>query len=208
MSVISKLATTLAIKDDAPNQQLAEEITAKAETGAVKELVSLLSHKDKGIQSDCIKTLYEIGIRKPGLIAPYIKVFLDLLQGKNNRLQWGAMHALAAITSEKPVEVYNALPQIAAAAEQGSVITRDHYVAILLKLMAYPMYTNDSFHLFNEVLQNSPTNQLPMYAENALPVVPKQHREKFSLTLQSRLEQFDKESKRKRVEKVIKKLGT
>jgi hypothetical protein len=208
MSIIPKLATSLGRKDEVPNQELAEQIAAKGNTEAVKELVEHLTNKDKGIQSDCIKTLYEIGVRKPALIAPYIKDFLQLLEGKNNRLQWGAMHALDAIASEVPAEIYKVLPRIAAGADKGSVITRDHYVGILVKLMSLSRYADDAFQLLNEVLQTSPTNQLPMYAENAVGAVPKQHKARFSQTLQSRLAEVEKESKRKRVEKIIKKLGS
>jgi hypothetical protein len=207
MSILNKLATALDRRDEVPNQELAAQIVAGNDKAAIHELIDNLSNKDKGIQSDCIKVLYEAGAEKPALIAPYTKVFLKLLDSKNNRLQWGAMHALNAIASAKPDDIYEALPQIASGADKGSVIARDHYVAILIKLMAIPKYADDTFQLLNEVLQTSPTNQLPMYAENAMAAIPKQHKATFSQTLQSRLSDFDKESKRKRVEKVLKKIA-
>jgi len=69
MSVLSKLATALNRKDEIPNVALAEEIVRKNDAGAVSQLVANLSNRDKNIQSDCIKVLYEIGQRDPKLIA-------------------------------------------------------------------------------------------------------------------------------------------
>ena len=44
-----------------------------------------------------------------------------------------------------------------------------------------------------------------MYAELALPIITDPNKKKFSEILQSRLNEVEKESKRKRLEKVIKK---
>jgi hypothetical protein len=116
------------------------------------------------------------------------------------------MTALHTITSEKPEAVYNVLPTIIAVAEKGSVITNDHCVGILIKLAAIKKYADDAFALLLERLKISPTNQLPMYAENALPVVNEANKSVFIKTLTARLDEIEKETKRARVEKVIKKL--
>jgi len=64
-------------------------------------------------------------------------------------------------------------------AEKGSVITKDHYVAILVKLGKIKEYTDDVLVLLNEQILNSPVNQLPTYAENALPIIDEQHKALF-----------------------------
>ena len=79
--------------------------------------------------------LYEIGYRKPHLIADHSRHFLRLLESKDNRLQWGAMTALGCIAREKPAEIFDSLGRIIEAAEKGSVITRDHCVKILVSLI-------------------------------------------------------------------------
>jgi hypothetical protein len=56
-------------------------------------------------------------------------------------------------------------------------------------------------------LQSCPTNQLPMYAENAIPVITEKNNLLLIKTLTSRLDEIEMESKRKRVEKVIKKVS-
>lgn len=206
MSVINKLASSLGRRDEVANQELAAEIAGSNDKKAVQELVDNLNNKSKDIQSDCIKVLYEIGSLKPELIATFVNNFIDLLGNKNNRLQWGAMTALNFITNEKPDAVYNALTTIIAVADKGSVITNDHCVGILIKLAAVKKYADDAFQLLLERLKICPTNQLPMYAENALPVINENRKAEFIKTLSARLPEIEKETKRARVQKVIKKL--
>jgi hypothetical protein len=206
MTIIEKLATSLGRRDEIPNQELARDITEREDKTAVKELAENLSHKSKDIQNDCIKVLYEIGAAKPKLIAPYLKDFLVLLTSKNNRLQWGAMTALGCIVKEKPAEIFAALGKILDAADKGSVITRDHCVHILIAFTAEKKYRDKTFPLLLEQLMTCPTNQLPMYAENAAPVIDPDLKDRFVKVLSGRLGGIEKESKRKRVEKVIKKV--
>jgi hypothetical protein len=90
MTVLDKLASSLGRRDEEPNKQLAEEIAATDNKGAVKELIEHLHGKKKDIQSDCIKVVYEIGERKPALIAPYLKEFIGLLQHKEQPVAMGS----------------------------------------------------------------------------------------------------------------------
>ncbi|MFF2885529.1 hypothetical protein [Paenibacillus sp. NPDC057967] len=205
MTIIDKLATVLHRKDEGPNQELARDIAEREDCEAVKELIANLSNKDKNIQSDCMKVLYEIGYLKPALIAEYSKEFLTLLDHRNNRLVWGAMTALDAITLENPEVIYASLEKIVDSTDKGSVITKDHGVNILIKLCSVESYANHAFTLLIEQLKRCPTNQLPMYAENAVSIVNDQNKALFIKTLFSRLGDIEKDTKRKRVEKVIKK---
>jgi hypothetical protein len=207
MSVIPKLATSLDRRDEIPNQELAEEIVRSEDKTAVGELVENLKNKNKGIRYDCIKALYEVGYRKPQLIAGYLRDFLPLLQNKDNRLQWGAMTALGCIVKEKPADIFASLGQVIEAAEKGSVITRDHCVKILVSLSELDKYADKTFPLLLEQIMKSPANQFPMYAENALPAVTVQNKDRFIHALTGRIEDIERESGRKRIEKVIRKAG-
>jgi hypothetical protein len=207
MTIIDQLASSLDRRDEVPNQGLAKKIISTSDKKAVKELIDNLDNKNKNIQSDCIKVLYEIGEKKPSLISEYAKNFIALLNHKNNRLQWGAMTALDSITLENPKMIYSSFARIVSASDNGSVITKDHTVNILIKLSSLKQYADDAFSLLIELLLTCPTNQLPMYAENAIPVVCKKNKKLFIKTLNSRLDEIEKETKRKRVEKVIKKLN-
>ncbi len=206
MSIIDKLATSLSRRDEVPNQELAAAIAAKNDKKAVAELVENLANKNKAIRYDCIKVLYEVGYVKPKLLAEHYLAFLAELESKDNRMQWGAMTALGTIVPEKPDEIFGALGKVIDIADRGSVITRDHCVNILIKLTSLAKFADETFPLLNEQLLSAPTNQLPMYAENAAPVISEKYKDKFVKTLTARLGDIEKESKRKRVEKVIKKL--
>ncbi|HKP37675.1 MAG TPA: hypothetical protein VJT71_12535 [Pyrinomonadaceae bacterium] len=206
MTILNQLATALNRRDEVPNQELAERIVESRDKGAVRELVENLNHKDKNIQSDCIKVLYEIGERRPELIGAHAKEFGQLLDSKNNRLVWGAMTALDSIAALEPKAVRAMLPKILAIADAGSVISRDHAVGILAKLAALKPYTDVCAPLLIEQLTKSPNNQLPMYAEKALPVIAGKHEENFRRVLAKRIDGLEKESQKKRLLQVLKKL--
>jgi hypothetical protein len=206
MTIISKLATSLQRRDEMPNKALAAQIAEKNNSKAVAELVENLHNKSKDIQNDCIKVLYEIGAIKPALISAYATDIIGMLDTSNNRMQWGAMTALDMITLEEPKSIYAALPKIIETANNGSIITKDHGVNILIKLCSVKQYADAAFPLLMEQILNSPVNQLPMYAERSIPVITESNKDKFIKALTSRLEDIEKESKKSRVEKVIKKI--
>ena len=207
MTVLAKLASALNRKDEVPNQDLAKQLVHKTDKKGIQELVDNLNNKKKDIQSDCIKVLYEIGERKPQLIAAYVKEFIALLDSKNNRLQWGAMTAISSITLETPKIVNAALPKILSISNKSSVITTDNTVNILIKLSSIKRYKETAFPLLIKELLKSPTNQLPMYAERTMPLINEKNKRLFVKTLSSRLADIEKDTKRKRVEKVIKKFS-
>lgn len=207
MSIIPKLSFSLNRRDEVPNQQLAAEIVKRRDKAAVTELVENLANKTKGIRYDCIKVLYEVGYVEPKLIASHGKAFLDLLTSKDNRLQWGAMYALGCVVKEKPSDIFAALPKIIDAADRGSVITRDGCVRILITLCESAKYADIAFSHLLKQLASCPTNQLPMYAEEAMPIINAVNKDRFVKVISSRLGEIEKDSKRKRVEKVIKQLS-
>ncbi|UIR57718.1 hypothetical protein LZQ00_07820 [Sphingobacterium sp. SRCM116780] len=205
MNVIDHLATTLGRRDELPNQDLAKQIVSEQDAQAIQDLIALLKGKNKNIQQDSIKVLYEIGAVSPDLIAPFHLDFISLLSSTNNRMQWGAMTALDTILLLKHDVIYPVLPQLITVAEQGSVITMDKCISILIKYLSLQKY-DQVFHLLNEQLLKCPTNQLPMYAEQAFLFIPKEYQAEFVNSLTSRLDTIEKESKKARVRKVIKKL--
>lgn len=207
MSVIPKLSSSLGIKGEKPNVELAQKIAGDGDKKAVEELIEALKKSKKSIQQDAIKVLYEIGALAPALIAPYAHVFVDQLYGKNNRLQWGGMTALHCLAKETPDAIFSKLSDIMKAADSGSVITRDQAVNILIVLARTDTYRNDALTYILEQFESCPTNQLPMYAERAYDIIGAECKEAAANILTARLDEIEKESKRKRVEKVIKKLN-
>ncbi len=81
------------------------------------------------------------------------------------------MTALDTITLENPKKVHSALSKIIETADKGSVISKDHGVRMLTKLASTREYGDKAFTLLIEQLKSCPTNQLPMHAEKALPII-------------------------------------
>jgi hypothetical protein len=50
-------------------------LAAKKNKAGIKEIAENLWNKDKNIQADCIKVLYEVGVIEPDLIADYAEDF-------------------------------------------------------------------------------------------------------------------------------------
>ena len=207
MSVLEELATTLGRRDEVPNQELARRIVRQRNAADVRDLVENLDHKDRGIQNDCIKTLYEIGAVNPELVAKYYKEFGKLLDSKNRRLVWGAMMALDTIALKQSKRVHGMLSKILEVADNsGSVIARDHAVGILSKLATLRPYRRDCVALLIEQLMRCPDNQFAMYVELSAPVVDADSRKRFRQVIETRMQQLERESQKKRVAKALKKL--
>lgn len=207
MSVIALLATSLGRNDEQANITLAEAIVEHKNTAGIRELVDLLNSKDKPLKSDALKTLYEVGARAPVMIAPFLAQFKNLLTSPDNRMVWGAMCAIDAITSVKPEAVYVLLPQIMAAVDKGSVITRDHAVKALVKLASEERFAKTAHPLLLEQLRTCPPNQLPMYAELVATVSKGPVAKETTDILSHRLDALPTPAKRRRVEKVLKQLA-
>lgn len=206
MSILQLLSGSIGKKDKEQNKKLAKEIAIQEDTKAIHELVENLNNKDKIIQSDCIDTLYEIGYCKPELIADYYKEFLKLLESKNNRLVWGGMIALSTITDLKHKEIFETLDKIITVTDKGSVITIDNGVKILIKLTKHPECFNTTNPLLMEQLMKCPIKQLPMYSERALECIADRNKMEFVQLLENRFPECEKDSQKKRLKKIIKRM--
>jgi hypothetical protein len=207
MTVIGLLATSLNRRDDRANKALALEIISGSHSDWIKELADNLKNKDKNIQGDCIKVLYETGLNgAPQLIAPYLREFGELLSSKNNRMVWGAMIAIDMITEVDPDGVNELLPSILKTMEKGSVITIDHGVGILAKLSAVRKFEKKTLPLLIDQLVNCPIKQLPMYAGKSVVAVNQANKDQFIEIIGSRISGAEKGSQKSRLEKLIKSL--
>src|SRR5690606_20810527 len=89
MGVRERLAGALDRRDEAPNIALAEEIAASGDSGQLAELAELVRNGAPRQRTDAMKVFYEIGRRRPDLIAPQCPVFLEALQAGSKRELWG-----------------------------------------------------------------------------------------------------------------------
>ena len=205
--LISQLASSQNRRDEVPNQLLAKKIVESSNKVAIASLMELLTSGTIKIKKDCIKVVYEIGKQQPSLIAEHAGDFIALLDTKDNRLQWGAMTAIDCITMLRPDFIFENLVKIIETAERGSVITKDHAIEIMVKLGKFDKYNNMVVPILIELLANSPINQFPKYAERIFSVINDSSKIRFQGVLTEMLGELDTDSKRKRVNKILKKMS-
>jgi len=91
--------------------------------------------------------------------------------------------------------------------DTGSVITRDHGIYILCSVSSLKKHHDDCMELLLEQIEKAPVNQTPMYAEKMAEVISDKYVSKLNKVLIARKDVMEIPSKKKRIEKVMKKLG-
>jgi hypothetical protein len=206
MAVFEKLASVQGIKSDVPNQELAKSLVADKDDTAIQELVEYLCHKEKRIQSDCIKVLYEIGYLKPTLIAEYVETFLTLLTSRNNRLVWGAMIALSTIAELRANEIFTSREFVMKVIKEGSVITADAGIKTLSGVAASDSaYNAELFPYLVEQLRYCRPKSVAQYAESLFLAVTEDNVQQYLDVLNVR-KGILKPAQLKRIEKLEKRL--
>ena len=166
MYILERLACKSGRDDETPNIELAEELCRSNDAEGVREIVDGFTGSDRSVANDCIKVLYEIGERKPELIIGYVDEFISRLRSDNNRLAWGSMTALAKIVDQAPKQIYMKLSMVAAAYEDGSVITVDNSVSVFAGLCkADKLYAGEILPLLIKHLQKCRPKTVPQHAE-------------------------------------------
>ncbi len=169
----------------------------------VIQWIAGLESSSRSTRGESIQLLYRTGEHFPELLADHIEVFRKLLTHTDNRMIWGGMSALDRVCAVRAAAIFQILPDILDAAGKGSVITRDNAVSILTRLARHAGYTETALPLLLEQMRNCPTNQLAMYAENAREIITKNYLQEFRQLLQLRLAHVDRDTMKRRIEKVI-----
>ncbi len=204
MTVLDRLAHSLGRRDEVPNEELARDLAAKKDKEGIREIAENLWNKDKNIQADCIKVLYEVGAIEPKLIADYTEEFVKLLRSKNNRLVWGGMTALAEVAKANPAAVFKNINEIKKAKETGSVITVDNAISTLAyTASANEQYNKAIFPYLLKHLAGCRPKEVPQHSEKTLPAVNSSNKKEFLKILEKRMEDLSG-SGFARVRKVIK----
>ena len=118
--MIELLACRLGRYDEVPNIELAEKLCAGMDEAGIREIAGGLKSKEQAVANDCIKVLYEIGQRKPELVAELADDFIDGLGDRNNRIVWGSMTALVCIAPVRPEPLVRRLPEIVAPTKKAA----------------------------------------------------------------------------------------
>jgi hypothetical protein len=173
----------------------------------VRAAIARLGDAEPKVQGGCIKLLYEIGYRKPGLISAYASNFLELLKSRNNRLVWGGMTALSTIASLEPGTLFDHREEILASVRTGSVITQDRGILTLsLVAAADPEYRKALLKPLLGFLRGCRGNDVAKFAESIWPAVDASFSRDYSRVLESRLDELATAA-RKRVEKLLRSLS-
>jgi hypothetical protein len=187
MSALERIAHYQNRRDEAPNQELAQELAASRDVAGIREIATHLSDKNKNVRSDCLKVLYEIGYLAPELVADYAGEFLKLLGSKDNRMVWGAMIGLGTIAALRPREIGAQIEDVIAAVEKGSVITVVWGVKVLAQVAARePRLRARVWPVLIKILQTTIPRDVPTHAQSMLVALNDDNRAEFSALLESR----------------------
>jgi hypothetical protein len=204
--MLELLACRLGRNDEAPNIELAQKLCDSADKKGVQEIVEGLKSDEQAVANDCIKVLYEIGQRKPELIADFADDFITALSGKNNRVAWGSMTALTYIAPLKSEGIFNRLHEIITAYRKGSVITVDNSISVFAQLCkANNNYQTKIFPILLEHLANCRAKEIPQHAERMAVCINSGNKEAFIATLDARESELS-ESQNSRILKLKKSL--
>jgi hypothetical protein len=203
MAVLDRIAFCQGRRDEAPNQELARDLAATGNIEGIREIAANLWNRDRNVQSDCLKVLYEIGYVAPELIADYVGDFLKLLRSTNNRLIWGSMIALATISQTRASDIWARMDDVLRAVEGGSVITVVWGVKTIAGVASVSKaYRDELFPFLVGQLQSCIPRDLPMHAESALPAVDASNKAEFLSVLNARRDELTP-SQASRLRKVI-----
>ncbi|MGE5628933.1 MAG: hypothetical protein ACM3X7_12645 [Solirubrobacterales bacterium] len=207
MSIINRLASNQGRNNNVLNQELAKDLADTNNKEGIAEVAAGLWYKDKTIQSDCIKVMYEVGYIKPELISEYVLEFLNLLKSKNNRMVWGGMIALSNISELKYEEIYKNIDIVYSCLNSGSVITIDNALKVLAIISSKnPEYNKEIFPHLIEHLKNCRPKEIPQHAESILTAVNDFNKKVFIQALKER-ENLLTPAQLKRVRKIYRILG-
>ena len=204
MSALDRIAHFQNRRDEVPDQALARDLASKKDRAGIREIAENLWNKDKGIQADCIKVLYEIGYIDPALVANYVEDFIKLLKSRNDRLVWGGMIALGKVADLKADVIFAHLAEIVKVMDTGSVITVDNGVHTLaLAASKGGKYNKAIFPYLLDHLKTCRPKEVPQHAEKTLPaVINLSSKKELVAVLEKRMEDLSG-SGLSRVKKVI-----
>ena len=190
MKTIERIAYFQNVQNDNPNVELAKELASTGDKEAIKEIAEGLYHKNKRVQSNCLKVLYEIAYREPVLVTKYSNDFLSLLDSKNNRMVWGSMIALDAMGEINPLPILLNIEKIMTAIDKGSVITKLRGLSAMAKALYVDKTYNQKYfkYLLNHAMTCRPSEVAPIL-ESIFPTIDtRENSDAFSWVMDKRLE--------------------
>lgn len=130
MNILTQLSSQMHDRTEASNRKVV--IQCIDHPILLDEIANGIISDSPELVGDCAEVFTEVSQDHPELVALYGSLLTNLIDHKNTRVRWEAVHALAHITLCIPEVIRPILPQIAQLIERdASVIVRDHAVDIL-----------------------------------------------------------------------------
>jgi len=186
VSALDRLASALGRRDEIPNIELAQSLVAARDEEGVQELVDALGRGPAPVAADAIKVLYEAGAIDPSLIAPYAAEFAALLRSRNNRMVWGAVSALHAMSLGAPDAVTPHLRALMQAVARGSVITADRGIGAIAN---GALGDNAAIDFVLDHLRTCGAKYVPLRGEYSFGAVTAANADRFADVLGGRLDE-------------------
>lgn len=127
MSIIFQLSSQRKEKSEQGNRFVSALIQQNPEF--LSEIINCLNSENYALLGDCVEVCTMLSEGDPALIAPYSDKIIALVQHKNTRVRWEAMHTIALLAPLIPDLVFSVWEEMEKQFfSEKSVIVRDYIV--------------------------------------------------------------------------------
>ena len=127
MEILNQLSSKQGDKTEKSNRIVAEQCIKKPDL--LIDIASGFLSADKKLQADCIEVFTMVSENHPDLIVPLADKILPLLNNKETKTRWEAVHTLSFIAVKIPEIIFSILPDLQELIEKDkSTIVRDYTI--------------------------------------------------------------------------------
>ena len=127
MEILNQLSSKQGDKTEKSNRIVAEKCIEN--TDLLKDIATGFLSADKKLQADCIEVFTMVSENHPDLIVPLADKILPLLNNKETKTRWEAVHTLSFIAVKIPEIIFSILPDLQELIEKDkSAIVRDYTI--------------------------------------------------------------------------------
>ena len=127
MNIISQLSSQTDDNTEESNKKVVEQCFKNP--SLLQDIAKELQNENTALVGDCAEVMTKVAEVNPELVIPYAKELTPLLDHKNTRARWEAMHAIALIASLIPNEISKILSNLhRISLSDSSTIVRDYSV--------------------------------------------------------------------------------
>lgn len=130
MSIVDRVSSQTGDKTERSNLAVAYECVVNPEL--LHEIAAALADREQKLVGDCAEVMTKVAEEKPESVAPYGRNLAVLLDSKNTRVRWEAVHSLALIAEHIRDVIGPLLPKLQQLIlNDGSIIVRDYAIDVV-----------------------------------------------------------------------------